>query len=116
MPFLLGHDKGEKDSVVQSILDLNELLEKQELSAHLSVIASISKVGNVPKIDFPLYINSAICQVACQRLYGTHLQTYITVLFDLILDKQDGVSCAAATLLKLALGDRGPQLIAEVIR
>jgi hypothetical protein len=49
-----------------------------------------------------------------QRLPPKQIQTYLTVLFDMVLDAQTGVSCAAALLLRRAVMLRGENLQAEV--
>ncbi len=42
------------------------------------------------------------------------MQTYLSGLFEMIVDRQIGVSCSAAILLQKSLTFRGAQLINEV--
>lgn len=49
-----------------------------------------------------------------EKLPVNQIQNYLTVLFDLILDKQPSVSTAASVLLRHILASKGSTLVAEV--
>lgn len=90
----MGHGKDYRDSIVDGVAEYKRALEKADFNSYLSVFVQLSKV-----VD--------------QRLPGKQIQNYLTVLFDLVLDKQAAVSTAAAILLKLQLTCKGEHLVSE---
>ncbi|KRZ35676.1 Maestro heat-like repeat-containing protein family member 1 [Trichinella pseudospiralis] len=90
----LGHGRCYQDIVVDKLKRLTELLEFL-----------------LP--DSQTRLMESLCELIEQRLPVEHMQQYMSVLTEMLTDDQASVSCAAATLLKSILINRGSMLTSE---
>ncbi|KRX93259.1 Maestro heat-like repeat-containing protein family member 1 [Trichinella pseudospiralis] len=90
----LGHGRCYQDIVVDKLKRLTELLEFL-----------------LP--DSQTRLMESLCELIEQRLPVEHMQQYMSVLTEMLTDDQASVSCAAASLLKSILINRGSMLTSE---
>lgn len=103
--------RSDGDTTAASLDGHNEAIANDDEQAHL---------GNVLQSVLRHTVNSSaavvveLCTVIEARLTSAQMQSYLSVLFDVLLDSQQPVAAAAATLLRRAISLRGALLQQEV--